>query len=336
MNSLTSLFTGGTRSATALAAAIMAVLLLLPGLAAAAVITNNNLTSQTLADLTTSGSQLSTSFAVTPSRLLAVKATCQSMQTGTTVGGYYIQAISRQAGVASNSPNLITGLSWFASGTYGPTTSTMPCPTATTDTSLYYNLGVGRYDGGIWGWNWSATGITAYQPAGRDEGLLTGWKGNLVPNAGFEDTGINFWGSDLSGTTILTDGLGVQGNNYMRNTSTADVHIGIPVEVGKSYNYSIWVKSAGNDQFEYGFEVPANGYAVQGANLTFGLGVSAWTERTGTITPTGAQTMWYFGGMTNGNAVYFDSVYIQEIPEPATLIMAGVAGVALLRGRRRR
>lgn len=318
-------------SGLATLAVLPSILLLLPGLASAAVITNNNLSSLSLGTLTaTSPTQASVSFAVGAHRLVGATSNVTMTTAGGLVNGYHVDALSALA-----APTSLTDLAW-TTGNFAPVpasySKTHVLTVATgSNSSLYYNLGVGRSDVGMFGYNWQATGITAYQPAGRDEGMLTGWKGNLVPNAGFEDTAISFW----NGGTVMTDGAGVQGNNYLRNTSTADVHIGVPVEFGKSYNYSIWVRTTGGDQFEYGFTVPADGYAIAAGNSTFNAS-GTWSERTGTITPASGQTMWYFGAMTNGSAVYFDSVYIQEIPEPATLIVAGVAGVALLRGRRRR
>ncbi len=201
------------------------------------------------------------------------------------------------------------------------------------DSSYYLSLGMGRFDSfKSAGYSWAATDLKLYSAAGVQN--------NLVPNASFEDSNVNFW---TAGGAVASD-PGKHGSSVWNITSTTTSYISLPVIVGQEYTYSFWSASPtiGNGhKIELGFSLPQNGIASGEGNTVFslskGAGAVGWTEYSGTFIPTEGQTTWYLGGMANGGSLRFDSVYLAPVPEPhCYLLLAAGAALPLLMRRRAR
>lgn len=314
--------------------------LLTAGVVRATLVTSNNLASQSLGPLTaTNPTQASVSFPVPTNRLIAVKSDVTMTASGIAINGYHIDALSTLATATS-----LTDLVWTV-GNFAPVpasysqTHTLRLGTGA-NSSLYYNLGVGRWDFGMANYSWQATNMAAYRPATDDNGLVTVGRvcgPNLVPNASFENTNINF----LNGGSFVSN-AGMHGSTVLQIAAgdTGGKYIGVPVIPGNDYYYSFWALSpnndAGNQQVEYGLGVPAAGYAVTAGNLSGAPGGGGiWKEFSGLFTPATGQTMFYIGAMSNGGPLWFDSFYV-AMPEPAALGLFGIAGLLALRRRPRR
>lgn len=317
---------------------ILAAAIALAGLAAAAhaaVVTSNNLATTSLGSLTENGTtQVYVPFIVSPGVLNGVSATVQSTTTGGEIASYAIDGISTVA-TPTNAQLIASNTLYLKPVAYGPTAHQLKFVPGAAVTSANYHLGVGRTsDFGNYNWNWQSDSITAYAPAGDDAGLLgAGFKGNLVPNASFENTSIMFW----RGATFLAN-PGVHGSTVasVGGTSTANT-LAIPVTPGKTYFYSFWQVRSGDWSFaEWGLTDPNDGsfWDAEGSN-SLAAGAAAWTEFTGSFTPALGQDFFYLNGRSNTSPIYFDSVVVQLIPEPTTLALAGFAMSAILLRRRR-
>lgn len=298
-----------------------------PGTSQAFVVSDNNLTSTTLPDFSSSGTQISSSFNVAGGRLYALRGSFESTVTGNDISNYYIAGISKTPTPASAS-DLTTFIKWARSNNqaYPKTSTTLTFSTAPGDTTYYLALGMGVFSASkSGGYSWKASDLVLYTSAGAEN--------NLVPNASFENTTVSFWSAGGS----FVSAPGKQGSSVWQIGTTTDSHIALPVIVGQEYFFSFWSASpdiGSGHQIEYGFSVPQNAYAIGDGNTSInrytGGGNISWTEYTGTFTPGEGQTTWYIGGMANGGALQFDSIYLAQIPEPSLCLLFALGGGLLL------
>jgi|GEM_PF-2035431 len=323
--------------------------------ASATVVTSNNLSKVLMPEIQTSNNMGSFSFETDPYRIYRLEGTVASTVTGADVSGYNIMGLSKGS-LPTITDDLIqywrvrTGVN--VGGVWVP--QSFPAArrgfnliTGNESATYYYTLGVGRYEAGpaafsSWNYSWSATDMYLYSAAGV--------QGNIVPNASFEDTSVNFWRNSSSGSasgTFVSD-AGVHGSTVWEVSSTLKSYITLSVQPGVEYEYSFWSASpeiGDGHRIEYGFFVPSNGHDVTTGNSSIQLAKGngspkPWKEYTGTFTPGEGQTLWYLGGMANGGRIQFDSIYVAQvaaIPEPgmAALLLVG-GGVLWLRRRSRR
>jgi len=319
---------------------LAASLLLLADPATAAVVTSNNLNKTAIPAMQTNKNMQSSSFATTPYQTYRLQGTVASTQTGNDVAGYNIMALSKGS-VPAVTADLIqyVGVRTLAQP-FAPTVRGFNLFTGNESATYYYNLGVGRYEAGLgafsaWNYSWSATDLYLYGAKGVN--------GNVVPNASFEDTSVNFW---QNGGAFVS-APGVHGSTVWEVTGVPTSYIALAVQPGVEYEFSFWSASPDigyGHRIQYGFNVPANGWSATPADVTSialysGGGNRPWTEYTGTFTPGEGQTMWYLGGMVNGGRLQFDSIYLAQvvaIPEPgmAALVLVG-GGIFWLRRRAR-
>jgi hypothetical protein len=342
---------------TSLAGLTIALVLCLLGTSLGAVVTDNNLTIMNLGSLSTSFNTPSVSFQTLPYRLVGVTSTVQSTTSGSPCNGYIVDSISNVANqtypnrLLPGSHNLVappptnTGELNADGTTYGPKAHALlfgyrgpnTVPQLVTPQSLYYNLRVGSQFGFL-NWNFSANNIKAYTPTGADKGLmvhpLKEYEGNLVPNASFEDSSVNWF----NGGTYVSD-PGKHGSQVLRIAApnTLDRSIGVPVRPGLLYAFSFWYfQSTGvNDtEVQYGLTTP-NTRGLEPGNTQVGGTLGVWHEATGTFMPTGSQNTFYISAFANVGYVQFDSIYVAEFPEPASagVLVIGAGGLLLSRRR---
>jgi len=314
--------------------AAVALLACLAVAARAAVVTSNNLATTSLGSLTENGTtQVYVPFIVSPGVLNGVSATVQSTTTGGEIASYAIDAISTVA-TPTNAQLIASNTLYLKPVAYGPTAHQLKFVPGAAVTSANYHLGVGRTSD-VWNynWNWQSDSITAYAPAGDDAGLLgAGFKANLVPNASFENPSIMFW----NGGTFVADN-GKNGSYVVSLDGTGTAYsLVIPVVPGKTYFYSFWQMGGDWSLAEWGLTDPNDGnfWDAEGSN-SLAAGAATWTEFTGSFTPAIGQNYFYLNGRSNEDPIYFDSVIVQQIPEPTTLALAGFAMSAILLRRRR-
>jgi|LSQX01.2.fsa_nt_gb hypothetical protein len=170
--------------------------------ASAAIITDNNLTLVVQPDLAnTNNSYAIRAFPVQGRMLHLFSCRIDSTTIGIDMADYIIWGISKQAAPTST-VDLVAF--WkdrtFKNGYTNATVRSFFTPEPDTK-SLYVGVGFGRFDAhhaGNYRWLMSETRIL--MPTLADTGLMGGTLGNLVPNAGFEDSSANFW----SKGTIVT------------------------------------------------------------------------------------------------------------------------------------
>lgn len=156
---------------------------------------------------------------------------------------------------------------------------------------------------------------------------------NIVLNPGFE-TGLFLPEWVQSGDTSATGvcfGCGYSGSwgaefgpvfgfGYITQT--------LATTPGVEYDLSFWIA----DTEGAGFEVWWGGSLIYSEGSVPDYG---WTQRVFTVTASGASTDLAFGFYNPPDYYYFDDVNVQAIPEPSSLILAGL-GVAALALRRRK
>jgi hypothetical protein len=306
--------------------------------AGAAVVTNNNLVTTNLGTVANPGAAFNatpstSSVAFTPdaSRLFAVSASVVSTSTGITDNSFGLDSLSTVPN--STNSNFLARTVRALNGAYGPTNSTYVLGANAAPPTLYYNLRLGdTADNRILNWSFQASNLTLYQPGNADSGLITGFAANQVPNASFEDSSISF----TNGGLFVAD-PGKQGSQvWSTGTTTLDRFIALPVRVGVTYAFSFWsFRSVGGDtEVEYGLTTPFTRGAEPGNTLGGGA-AGQWVENTGTFTPTGAQTNFYISGFANVGSVRFDSLFLAQVPEPASAIaLVGITGLMTLKRKR--
>ena len=126
---------------------------------------------------------------------------------------------------------------------------------------------------------------------------------------------------------IETETNAVHGTHALKIDSAPDIHVGVPVIPGETYDYSFWAASPeiGNGhQIEYGFSLPADVWTKGTGNSSVdryqGGGNRPWTEYKGSFTPGEGQTTWYVGGMANGGYLLMDSIYVARRAYPGTVV----------------
>ncbi|QNN20883.1 PEP-CTERM sorting domain-containing protein [Planctomycetales bacterium ZRK34] len=190
---------------------------------------------------------------------------------------------------------------------------------------------------------------------------------NLVTNPGFESGGTNPTGWGVNVSSGATSGYITSG------TPGVDVHTGsravylqdpmttsndrwfltnpslIPVTEGQEIEISFWVKTENLDADDQVIlriaqqDATNTGTGAQGHSYT--IGNTDWTQLTRTFTITGATTTNFrlllllgYGNNSTSNATAqatFDDVSVtQVIPEPASAMLIGLGGLALVRRRR--
>jgi hypothetical protein len=113
----------------------------------------------------------------------------------------------------------------------------------------------------------------------------------------------------------------ISGTGYITQTLTTDP--------GATYNLSFWISNQSGTFFEASWG---------GAPIySEGSGDYAWTQRQFTVTASGASTDLRFGFNNVPSYYYLDDVSVEQaIPEPSSMILAGLGMAALLAFRRRR
>jgi len=329
-------------SAKAAFLALAGSVLLLAQPASATVVTSNNLSSTALPSLQTDNSIGSFLVETDPYKLYRLQGIIASTKTGSDISGYQIMGLSKGSLPAVNA-DLFERVTARTYGQAFPATLRgLNIVTGSESASYYYTLGLGTDVSSFnsRGYNWSATDMRLYS--------ATGVQGNIVPNASFEDTSVNFWktSTNSAGGSFVSD-PGVHGSTVWKIDSTATGYLTLAVQPGVEYEYSFWSASpdiGSGHKIEYGFYVPAGGSSATPGNSSIWLAKGngspkPWTEYTGTFTPGEGQTLWYLGGMANQGYLYFDSIYVAQvaaIPEPgmAALLLVG-GGVLWLRRRSR-
>ena len=300
----------------------------------ATVITDNNLTSRGLGALTNAPNATASisNFATVTNRLVALQANIDKLSGAAPANGYTVDSLTPGGGaVAFNFNPMPSSYS---------TLDTLADPVSGTST-LTYNLNVGQA-GGFKQYQFSATNITFFTPTGADAGLVNKARGNLVPNASFENPNLIFL-SGGGGESIVAD-PGQQGSFVYRKVGTVDSWIQLPVEPGKTYGYDFWYKIATDNygQIEYGLNPLGFSTAIASGNTGTGLLLNqAWTEVSGTFVPAAGQNYFYIGGLANTSGsgaavgVSFDSFFVSElVPEPSTVLLGAVGAGLILRRRR--
>jgi len=155
---------------------------------------------------------------------------------------------------------------------------------------------------------------------------------NIVVNPGFETGVLNPWVP--SGDTTYTD---VQ--DWAAHSGSYGAYCGPVIEngyitqtltttPGATYDLSFWIwHDQGTGTF---FEVSWGGAPI----YSEGPGDYGWTLREFTVTSSGASTDLMFGFYNLPWFYYLDDVSVEQVPEPSSLILAGL-GVAALALRRR-
>lgn len=293
------------------------------------VVTDNNLSASSLEDFASNNSATSRAFTVQEASLCALQGWFRSTATGYDIAPYCIAGVSADA-LPTNAAQLSGSLNW--SRTSGQVYSNalravLFSSPAGTD-KLYFSLGLGRFDSfKSANYSWAATNVWLYSHAGADTFAVgrTNYGPNLVPNASIEVTNVVFWST---GTAVPDPG---KHGSYVWQvpSSGEDGHIGIPVVEGVRYLFSFWSASpsiGSGHQIEYGFSVPQNGWATGSGNTVIprylGGGAVSWKEYTGTFVPGEGQTTFYIGGMANGGALQFDSVFVgaRIVPPKGTCV----------------
>lgn len=304
------------------------------GGANAQVAIDNNLSSVLIGSgsMTTSGSSASTSFDVSANAMYAVTSTIQSTATGINISPYYAAGISSAVPTSASSLSANLKLGSTGGAAYAATANNMIFTTATNQTKAYYSLGLGRFDAfGSAGYNWQATGMTLYNAKGVN--------GNIVANAGFENTSVTFF-TTTSGTNGGSYVTNAGGNSVWQINSTTNSFISIAVVIGQEYTYDFWyaAPTIGNGaKIEYGANALGSAMTIaagnSGKDLYLGGGNVAWTEVSGTFVAT--SDTWYLGGMSNGGALQLDDIYVAAVPEPSTVLLTALGIVLLVVGWRR-
>ena len=137
-----------------------------------------------------------------------------------------------------------------------------------------------------------------------------------VANPDFETGDLSGWTSHQS-TTISTD---AHGGSYAANLKGSGgwggmLNQDVPVEAGKSYEVSLWMKANANG---VNFQIKDGG--TSGANLASKwFSTTAWTQLTFTVIPTTDIICFNFCGAGNGTAedVLVDDIVVTELKDPA-------------------
>ena len=190
---------------------------------------------------------------------------------------------------------------------------------------------------------------------------------NLVTNPGFESGGTNPTGWGVNVSSGATSGYITSG------TPGVDVHTGsraiylqdpmssaadrwftvnstlIPASVGQEFEISFWVKTENLDSDDLVVvriaEQDASNSGLGAQSQSYTLGDTDWTQLTTYFTMNGATTdnfrlllVMGYGSNSTSNATAratFDDVSVtQVIPEPASAMLIGLGGLALVRRRR--
>ena len=295
----------------------------------AAVVTDNNLVDTAIPDLAnTDNNYVTTPLAVQGRTLYLIQNDIESTVTGYDIADYNIQAIAKTAAPTGT----VDLLSYLRIRTYG-----IPCPKQqrtvrfTTDPgtgTLHFGVAFGRFDNHkAANYRWLASNIRLLTHRYADANLIHPSHGNLVPNASFEDSTANFWYGNTTPAGAIIETNAVHGTHALKIDSAPDIHVGVPVIPGETYDYSFWSASPdiGNGhQIEYGFSLPADGWTKGAGNSSVdryqGGGNRPWTEYKGFFTPGEGQTTWYLGGMANGGYLLMDSIYVARRAYPGTVV----------------
>lgn len=293
----------------------------------AMVVTDNNLTMQPLGVLSNNPSQVSTNFTAPANTLIGVRSDVTMLTAGGSINNYHVDALSTSPTTTSTN-DLVSTLGFFSPipASYSKQ-HTLRLNTGAANTNLYYNLGVGTALNGMFGYTWQADNIAAYAPRFADSFTTNGvtYAGNLVPNASFEDTNINFF--TLS--TFLQTNIAKHGSMVLQITGTTERYISVPVTPGQTFYYSFWYAATGDSAVEWGFGVPSNGHSVTPGNSAAGA-FGTFAERSGLLTPGPGQTTFYIGGNSNGGALWLDSLFV-AVPEPSAVLLIAAGGCLLWR-----
>ena len=157
-------------------------------------------------------------------------------------------------------------------------------------------------------------GVTPYVTEHPTQHIIGG---NLVLNPSFEAGGVSPTSWARGGSAVGSTVSAQDGSNSLRIATAganAPTKQTIPIQIGKTYNLSVWINASGRTSGNVVFDTSDQYDGLGQGQFVLSSANSGWTKYSGSFTATTSSvTLRMFTEATFGGTVYFDNIVLQKV-----------------------